>query len=61
VQTFFTMPILDFTANSRLPSVNHTFWLYWIITAPLTVAVLISYLSFVIHVNQKYKKKYRTE
>lgn len=61
IATFFTMPILDFSGHSRLPSVSHSFWLYWTITVPLTLIVLLTYLSYVFHVNQKYKSKSQNE
>ncbi|KAF2650926.1 hypothetical protein K491DRAFT_696890 [Lophiostoma macrostomum CBS 122681] len=61
IATFFTMPILDFTAHSRVPSADRAFWLYWSITVPLTVMVLIAYLSYVFYVNRKYKTRYRSE
>jgi hypothetical protein len=51
------MPILDFTADTSLPSMKHTFWLYWTITAPLTVAVLAGYAVFQRVTDQKYRRE----
>jgi hypothetical protein len=51
------MPILDFTADTPLPSMKHTFWLYWTITAPLTVAVLAGYAVFQRVTDQKYRRE----
>jgi hypothetical protein len=51
------MLILDFTADTPLPSMKHTFWLYWTITAPLTVAVLAGYAVFQRVTDQKYRRE----
>jgi hypothetical protein len=51
------MPILDFTVDTPLPSMNDTFWLYWTITAPLNVAVLAGYAVFQRVTDQKYRRE----
>jgi hypothetical protein len=53
------MPILDFTADSRLPSLKHAFWLYWVLAIPLTAAVLASFALFQAHISAKHDKEDR--
>lgn len=48
------MPIMDFDSESHLPTPKHTFWLYWVVTAPLTAVVLSAFFGYVIHVRFKY-------
>lgn len=50
------MPILDFTADNQLPSVKHTFWMYWAITTPLTFTVLAAYIVFQKVTDQKHRR-----
>ena len=50
------MPILDFTADNRLPSVKHAFWMYWAITTPLTFTVLAAYIVFQKVTDQKHRR-----
>jgi len=46
MQTFFAMPLFDFSTSSKTPSVRPSFWIYWVLTIPLTAIVLIIYLSY---------------
>ena len=46
MQTFFAMPLFDFSTSSRVPSVRPSFWIYWVLTIPLTAIVLTIYLSY---------------
>jgi len=59
LQTLFAMPMIDFTADRRLPSLKQAFWLYWAVALPLTVAVLVAYASFQIYVEDKHRKEDR--
>jgi hypothetical protein len=45
---------MDFDSESHLPTPKHTFWLYWVVTAPLTAVMLVAFFGYVIHVRLKY-------
>ena len=48
MQTFFAMPLFDFSTSSKTPSVRPSFWIYWVLTIPLTAIVLTIYLSYLV-------------
>lgn len=56
-QTFFAMPIMNFSVDSRLPYVKDTFWLYWAVTVPLTAVVLASYIAFRAMLNKRHRRE----
>ena len=51
------MPIMDFTVDQRLPSLKHTFWLYWAVALPVTTAVLLLYAIFQVYIEQKHRRE----
>jgi hypothetical protein len=57
IQTLFAMPILDFTTDHRLPSLKHTFWLYWAVAVPVTAVVLLLYAIFQVYVEEKHRRE----
>jgi hypothetical protein len=46
--------VFDFSSDSTVPRLKQTFWLYWAVTAPLTIVVLIAYLSYAAIIKRKY-------
>jgi hypothetical protein len=50
-QTFFAMPLLDFSTPT--PTSKPGFWIYWAVTAPLTISVLTIYLTYLTRVSRK--------
>ena len=48
MQTFFAMPLFDFYTSSKTPSVRPSFWIYRVLTIPLTAIVLTIYLSYLV-------------
>ncbi len=56
-QTFFAMPIFDFTAASG-PRVHEPgFWIYWTVTIPLTSVVLGAYIIYLLMVQRSHRKE----
>jgi hypothetical protein len=39
-QSFFAMPLLDWSAESSSDIVTHHFWIYWVVTVPLTLLTM---------------------
>lgn len=46
VASFFAMPLLDWNATHEDAVVTDRFWIYWAVTIPLTVAVILCWLTF---------------
>ena len=54
LQIFFTMPFLDYSSESHLPSAKNSFWLYWAVAIPLTLAILMAYGLFQFYTERKH-------
>ncbi|KAL3459984.1 hypothetical protein BJX64DRAFT_290636 [Aspergillus heterothallicus] len=39
--TFFAMPLFDWSESSINSVANKHFWIYWAVTGPLTVAIVV--------------------
>lgn len=44
VASFFAMPLLNWTADSSEAVVTRRFWVYWAVTIPLTIIVILCWL-----------------
>jgi hypothetical protein len=49
------MPMFDYTTPSRFPAVRPSFWLYWVVAAPLTAVVLAAYLLYVVITEHRHR------
>ena len=49
VASFFSMPMLNWDATTYNEIVSPRFWIYWMITVPLTMAVFAVYLAITRH------------
>jgi hypothetical protein len=59
-QSFFAMPFFDFTVDVDGHSVVQTrpqFWMYWVITIPLTFSVLGLWVVWLRFVTKRHKKE----
>lgn len=54
ISALFAVPVFNFSSDSRVPQLKRTFWLYWAVTAPLTIVVLIAYLSYAALIKRKH-------
>ena len=43
VSTFFAMPLFNWQAERQSDVVNSRFWIYWAVTVPGTLAVLVAW------------------
>lgn len=44
VASFFAMPIIDWSADSQSPTVSKSFWIYWVVSLPLTCMIVVGWL-----------------
>ena len=54
VASFFAMPIIDWSGDSQSPIVSRWFWIYWVVSVPLTCVIVVGWLVW-------YKKQRREE
>jgi hypothetical protein len=54
-KTFFAIPLLDF--SNPTPTSKPGFWIYWAVTAPLTISVLAIYLTYLARVERKHREE----
>ena len=47
------MPLFDFSNLSGAPTVKSGFWIYWAITIPLTITVLVAYLTYLVRIQRR--------
>lgn len=45
---------MEFSRENRLPSLKNSFWLYWAVTGPVTVAVLAAYTLLQLYEGDRY-------
>lgn len=46
VAAFFAMPLFNWNAGSGEPVLNRWFWVYWALTLPLTVVVMLCWYTW---------------
>lgn len=46
VASLFAMPLLSWNASQGSPILNSRFWIYWAVTAPLTITTLVIWLTW---------------
>jgi len=46
-QALFSMPIFNWQADSGTTVVSHRFWIYWAITVPLTIVVVLVWFIWI--------------
>jgi|SRR5271169_2431068 len=51
------MPFFDFSNTSGALTVKPQFWLYWAITTPLTMFVLVFYLTYLVYIKHKQRSE----
>lgn len=51
------MPVLDFSSDSTLPSTKGSFWLYWAVSIPLTVVVMVCYIAYQWYLERKHRRE----
>lgn len=54
--SFFAMPWFDFDMSGDLFA-HGKFWLYWAITIPLTVIVLLIYATYLLRMNRQHTRE----
>ena len=59
VASLFSMSVFDWqgsSAHAKSPIVSHSFWIYWVITIPLTIMVMLGWIWWYRRADIAYKK-----
>lgn len=56
-QTLFAMPFFEFPTPSSDVNLKPHFWIYWAITIPLTLTVLIIYLAYLLWIGRRHREE----
>jgi hypothetical protein len=48
IASLFAMPLLDWQAEAGQPVISHRFWIYWAVTIPLTLLVVILWIGWLL-------------
>jgi len=57
LQALFSMPMFNWQADSGTAVVSPRFWVYWAITAPLTIAVVLVWFIWIAIKDARHKKE----
>ena len=60
VSTLFSMPMFNWQAASSRPSqskVSAYFWVYWLVTIPLTMAVMTGWVLWYKYANRRWQEE----
>jgi hypothetical protein len=61
VASFFAMPLFNWDADRDSAVVNGRFWIYWVVTIPLTLTTLFIWLSWTYRQNLIHKAEDRKD
>jgi hypothetical protein len=61
VSSLFAMPLFNWDAQGNSQVIKHRFWIYWAVTAPLTIATLIIWISWTHRQSLNYRAQDKKE
>ncbi|KAF8856628.1 hypothetical protein BDZ45DRAFT_593973, partial [Acephala macrosclerotiorum] len=54
IASLFTTPFFSFEAPAGTKIVSRQFWIYWVVSIPLTIIVILLWFAWYQHTSEKY-------